>query len=1466
MTRQNSAQRKTAESAPVIFAPKFTAPSTKAARAVPEIVGIYQSNGMSTISTTKVDGTTQPTNWNYIQGGMDANAGVYINGKFYAVLEYTMIGYCFLYNYDSTLSWANLGQAFIPVAIHPTALAYDAVTTSTYGCFSDNGSYSLATLDVNSGVKTDIASLTKKFTAMAVDKSGVLYALGEDNALYTIDKTSAAETKVGDTGLTISGANSIFFDNDGTTLYLLANNAAYKLDTATGATSLSATLTGTGAWNSASVLPATEILTPSWIDDLTINFPKGALSGEVSMKMPQKSTSGAALTSSMTYHLFVDDVERTGSAQPGETVTVPMTLETGMHTFRAYAEYEGTDGMDGLQTVFIGHDTPTKPENIAFIEEGTVVNLTWNPVTTGVNGGYIDLDALRYNVVRNPGGVTIARDLTTNSCADATIDALNYYTYEVTATDGVTTSEPGTSDTYFPGSNLGFKPPYSHDFSTGMELYKVIDANKDGNTWSYSDGFTWFQTDAETDNDDWIISPPITLEAGKLYSVVFDLLASANWEYQVVEIKYGLGSTPEELTKQILPAYPFQVRANIDTKVTPDADGQYYFAVHAITKKTVGAVAITNFAIGRGFKTNAPGSVTNLTVTPAELGELSSTISFTCPDKTYGGATLSDLTRIIVKNETTGETVKEITEATPGASVSDITDAKPAAGINKYSVTCYNNSGDGASATAECWIGVDLPAKPGNIRWIQDGDNVHISWEAPTAGVHGGYIGTSTLKYRVTFVDENQTLVGETTELGCDVVPQFTSAQQVLLFAVSAVNEVGEGEKGLSNESAAGTPYKTPFYESFENVKVHSSPWLVKPLEGYNSINIVTNVAGLVDLNGNAVTAVDYDYGMAVYTPLTAGQTRLELPIIDIASLKQPAIKMWCFFLDNKTTITIQGNNNSGTEWTDIASFTKQPNANGWNLVAVPLDKFKGEGRLQLGILCSTPERATYVLLDKISVEEGFDTDLVLADVTLPDRLYAGKDFATTFKVNNGGLKASPAYEVQLFIDGKLAKSVPCESLSSGGVIEVPVSAHLSSNAVSARLQAQVLCSNDGDVTNNALAADVYVVRSSLPVPEALTNSSKNENEVRLSWTAPECVYEAPVTDSFEDLEAGSIGGIDVTLDGSGNVVVNNTVGELGGKYKLIDNDHMLTSTTALTLNIPNAQKGMVCQVVDVVEFGLRGNSAIWEAHSGNKLLAFWQCKRYDPAQGVDNYDDPNDDWFILPKLSESNKQISFWAKSLTNKYGLEMFDIMVSTESDNIDDFELFAHASDVPAGYVDSYEHGYTLFEFDLPEEAQYAAIRYNASGTMALLIDDLTYTPDGVFSEAHLLGYNLYRNDEKVNAEPLTATEVLDAPTEAGDYYYNVTAVYTEGESPYSNTVTVTYGGFSGIDDVATDGGCTISVENHNIVVRSSEAVPAFVYAPDGRLLCQTDVEGEARIAMTPGIYAVKVGETTRMVVVK
>lgn len=1452
---------------------RISAAMQKAADKSPEFVGLCKNGGSINLSKTTLDNPPVSSSLNFIQQGFEANAGVYIDGKYYTVVEYTMAGMCFFYTYDSSLNWVDGGPQMIPTPVHPKSMAYDASTSTTYGCFADKAgtAFTFSVFNIANATTTDIASLSQNYPAMAADPAGTVYAIGEDNNFYTIDKATAETTRIGETGISASGPQSLCFDNDGTTLYWFVNNAVYTLDTATGAPTPYLTMpASSGQWYAVYALPEGKMLTPTWVDDFTVNFPDGNLTGEVSMKMPTQSTLGDPITSALTYHLFVDDNEvASKDAVPGGQVTCPLTLTTGMHTFRAYAEYDGYEGLDVNMTKFIGHDTPKAPSNIRIEEnEDNSVNIFWDAVTSGANDGYIDTDNVRYSVVRTPGDISIADNIATPTCVDATINALDYYTYRITATDGVTTSEPGVSAQYFPGSGLGFLPPFSHDFSTGKGLFTVVDANNDGVTWDYSDGFVWFQTDANTDNDDWIISPPITLSAGKIYSLYFHLLASSNWEYQVVELRYGKGPEPAELTNVILPAYPYQAYKEITTEIEATEDGQYYFGIHALTKKTAGAISIQQFAIGAGYTAAAPGAPTDLVATPAPNGANGATISFKCPVINYGNTELSDITKVVVTNETTNEVIAELTDATPGKVITDIVDTKPANGSNTYTVVCYNASGDGKPAQASCWVGLDTPGQPGNIRWMQQGNSVRVSWQAPETGSHGGYISPENIRYRVTLDDDDQTLVAETSDLFCEYTPEFTRQQQLLLFNVTPINESGDGETGMSNESAAGTPYPAPFFESFENSAIHSSPWLVNPLEGYNSINIVSNVAGLVDMQGIPVTAVDYDYGMAVYTPLSNGRTRLELPIVDISTLKRPVLKMWCLFLDNKTTITIQGNNNSGTEWTDIADITRTTDAHGWNLAVIPLDKFQSEGRLQLGILCSTPDASdhVYVLFDKISIEEGYDTDLVLADVTFPDKIYAGKDFSSTLKVNNGGLKDSPAFEAQLFIDGKFAASVPCEPLASGAAAEISLTAHLSSNATSARVQAQVLCLNDQDVTNNALAADIYVVRSSLPAPDDLTNLSESgENAIRLSWTQPDCRYESPVTDSFENLETASIGGIEVDLNESGDVVVTKNTGVLGD-YKLVDNDMLTTTITMPLASIPNAQRGMVCQVIDVEEYNLRGTSAIWAAHSGNKLLAFWQCMRYDKANNLYIEDDPNDDWFILPELSETNKLISFWAKSLSNRYGTESFEIMVSTETDNIEDFELFAQATDVPAGYANSFESGFTFYEFDLPEEARYVAIRYNAAGTLALLLDDLTYTPAGRYSDAHLIGYNVYRNDVRINNEPLTENELKDIPAANGDYYYNVTAVYTEGESPYSNTVTVS--GFSGIDNLTADGeAAVISVENPAIVVTSPAQTAVTIYAPDGRLLREAaTVNGKARIAMAPGIYIVKAGTSTRTVIIK
>lgn len=62
--------------------------------------------------------------------------------------------------------------------------------------------------------------------------------------------------------------------------------------------------------------------------------------------------------------------------------------------------------------------------------------------------------------------------------------------------------------------------------------------------------------------------------------------------------------------------------------------------------------------------------------------------------------------------------------------------------------------------------------------------------------------------------------------------------------------------------------------------------------------------------------------------------------------------------------------------------------------------------------------------------------------------------------------------------------------------------------------------------------------------------------------------------------------------------------------------------------------------------------------------------------------------------------------------------------------------------------------------------------------------------------LLGYNIYRDDDMLNEDPVEETSYLDTGLDIGVYEYYITAVYSTGESEASNVVTVE------IEDVHAD----------------------------------------------------------------
>lgn len=119
-----------------------------------------------------------------------------------------------------------------------------------------------------------------------------------------------------------------------------------------------------------------------------------------------------------------------------------------------------------------------------------------------------------------------------------------------------------------------------------------------------------------------------------------------------------------------------------------------------------------------------------------------------------------------------------------------------------------------------------------------------------------------------------------------------------------------------------------------------------------------------------------------------------------------------------------------------------------------------------------------------------------------------------------------------------------------------------------------------------------------------------------------------------------------------------------------------------------------------------------WKSRTGEKGLYFF-------ASGANGTTKPNNDWAIMPKVSLGNQSsFSMWAKSIEPSYGLEKFDIAVSTTGTNPEDFIVVSgnETASVPGKWTE-----YTIDLSAYNNKSIYIAIHYISDDTYALQTDD-------------------------------------------------------------------------------------------------------------------------------------------------
>jgi PKD repeat protein len=121
-------------------------------------------------------------------------------------------------------------------------------------------------------------------------------------------------------------------------------------------------------------------------------------------------------------------------------------------------------------------------------------------------------------------------------------------------------------------------------------------------------------------------------------------------------------------------------------------------------------------------------------------------------------------------------------------------------------------------------------------------------------------------------------------------------------------------------------------------------------------------------------------------------------------------------------------------------------------------------------------------------------------------------------------------------------------------------------------------------------------------------------------------------------------------------------------------------------------------------------SSADWQAHGGSKQGA---CFAATSAA--------NNDWFITPQvILQNNSSLSFWAKSITDEYGLERFKVLISTTNNSTGSFSPISSGSFIEAPL------SWTKYEYNLSAydgQNVYIAIQCISDDAFAFMIDDIT-----------------------------------------------------------------------------------------------------------------------------------------------
>ena len=552
-----------------------------------------------------------------------------------------------------------------------------------------------------------------------------------------------------------------------------------------------------------------ENIIPESVKDLkAIAAENGKMEVVLNWTNPATTNAATELKSITKYEILRGEtvIATKGNPVPGakETYTDAAVTAAGVQQYTVKV-YSGENfAAAEASSTWVGEDTPLAVKDLAVTAEGNTVTVSFNPPAETVNGGWLNLAGMGYKIERN--AEVLAEKYTGTLPYIDEVTVLGSYKYKVTpitASGLVGTAAESAAVQAGPA----FKVPFEININSpeNGELFTLIDANSDGKTWKYYSDTKGFDYWGGTTADDWIVSPKITLEAGKSYKVIFKAWLSSGGSSNYKNIAVATSRDGVTFNEAV---QSFQITStfanDFTTVVSVPETGDWNIGLHVHGQTNYNDVYVNYIAIKEnGAK---PAAVENLTAAAAENGKLEAVLTWTNPDKDTTGKPLDALTKYeILRGETV---IKTVENPVPGAKETCTDAAVPAAGIQKYTLKIYLGGETSTAEAATGWVGEDTPLAVTGLTATAEGNNVSVTFTAPEAGVNGGWINAATMGYKI---ERNGTVLAERyteTLPFIDAVPELGS----YVYKVTPVSESGlAGAAAESNAVVAGPAFEIPY-------------------------------------------------------------------------------------------------------------------------------------------------------------------------------------------------------------------------------------------------------------------------------------------------------------------------------------------------------------------------------------------------------------------------------------------------------------------------------------------------------------------------------------------------------------------------------------------------------------------------------------------------------------------------------